>query len=61
MITQLLPKPTSRYSDRQPNPDKPELTIQSFEDRENSPIKFFATKCTKIITKVLKKRMGQKS
>jgi hypothetical protein len=40
MITQLLPKPTSRYSDRQPNPDKPELNIQSFEDRENSPIKF---------------------
>ncbi|MCD6297683.1 MAG: hypothetical protein J7M30_11065, partial [Deltaproteobacteria bacterium] len=28
--------------------------IQSFADSENSPIQFFATKCTKIITKGLK-------
>jgi hypothetical protein len=42
-----------------PNPDKPELTIeysieniQSFGDRENSPIElFFATKCKKIAIK----------
>jgi hypothetical protein len=34
-----------------PNPDEPELKI---EDSENIPTQFFATKCIKIIHKVLR-------
>ena len=33
-------------------PDQPELII---EDSENIPIQFFATKCTKMIHKILKR------